>query len=46
MDEDATDASWAQQELEEWERELRADPAFDAWLDSLELIHDEDHDND
>lgn len=44
MDEDAAQAAWAQVENEQ--ELLRADPAFDEWLDYLELTHDEEHDND
>jgi hypothetical protein len=29
----------------EQEREFRADPAFDCWLDQLELTHDEEQDD-
>ncbi len=40
MDEDTEQAAWAQ--LENEQELLRADPAFDSWLDQLELKHEQE----
>ena len=36
MDEDTEAAAWAQQELEEAQQLLRADPGFEQWLEMIE----------
>ncbi len=46
MDPDKEAAAWAQLEQEQEQELLRADPAFDSWLDELELTTEKEREHD